>query len=266
MIKQRIDVLDTYAESFRDLVNDRVWAKDEHPATLLRLNSEEDWNFVCVAMDIVGDASLAIRNFLTFGLDGPSRYEDTGEKYLRLYGFLSAAYMQQQAVLKLYSLMNCPSPKEVQSTFGSLEVRALRHQLASHSLDFLAPGSNSKQAFVPVRIGLAGFTCDVTENRGDRTRTVKLDEAIDEHTKAVIDVLDKTFEKSAKTLFKGQDKKLKEWKEKLEDLRFERAGNLIIRGGSGDKKHVLRIAFVAPESRRITSRSTRSRAKTRAPG
>ncbi|GMV69206.1 MAG: hypothetical protein AMXMBFR76_16450 [Pseudomonadota bacterium] len=264
MIKQRIDVLDTYAESFRRLVNDRVWEKDEDPAILLCLNSKEDWNFVCVAMDIVGDASLAIGNFLAFGLDGPSRYEDMGEKYLRLYGVLSAAYMQQQAVLKLYSLMNCPSPKEVQSTFRMLEVTALRHQLASHSLDFLAPGSNSKQAFVPVRVGLAGFTCEVTGNCGDRT--VKLDEAIDEHTKAVIDVLDKTFEKSAKTLFKGQDKKLKEWKETLEDLRFERDGNLIIRGGSGDKKHVLRITSVAPESRRITSRSTRSRAKTHSPG
>lgn len=267
MLKQRIDVLDTYAESFRDLVNDRVWGKDEHPSTLLRLNSEGDWNFVCVAMDIVGDASLAIRNFLKFGLDGPSRYEDTGEKYLRLYGLLSAAYMQQQAVLKLYALMNCPSPKAVQTIFNSLEVRTLRHQLASHSLDFLAPGSNSKQAFVPVRIGLSGFACEVTENRGDRSRTVKLDDAIDEHTKAVIDVLDRTFEKSAKTLFRGQEKKLKEWKERLADLRFEKDGNVIIRAGSGDQKHVLRIAFVAPSSSEgITSRSRRSRAGARTPG
>jgi hypothetical protein len=267
MIKQRIDILDAYAESFRDLVNDRVWAKDEHPSALLRLNSHGDWNFVCVAMDIVGDASVAIRNFLKFGLDGPSRYEDTGEKYLRLYGLLSAAYMQQQAVLKLYSLMNCPSPKEIRSIFHTLEVRALRHQLASHSLDFLVPGSDSKRAFVPVRIGLSGFRCEVTENRGDRNRTIKLDEAIDEHTKAVIDVLDKTFEKSARTLFRGRDKKLKEWKEKLDDLRFERDGNVIIRASSGDKRHVLRIAFVAPgESKRTTSRSPQSRVKPRGPG
>lgn len=267
MIKQRIDILDTYAESFRELVNDRVWAKNEHPAALLRLNNERDWNFVCVAMDIVGDASLALRNFLRFGLDGPSRYEDTGEKYLRLYGLLNAAYMQQQAVLKLYALMNCPSPKDARSIFNNLEVRTLRHQLASHSLDFLAPGSNSEQAFVPVRIGLSGFSCEVTENRGDRSRTVKLDEAVDEHIKAVIDVLDKTFEKSAKTLFRGQEEKLKKWKEKLADLRFERDGNVIIGADSGDKRHVLRIALVASgTAERITTRSTRSRAKTRAPG
>lgn len=267
MLKQRIDILDAYAAAFRDLVNDRVWGKNEHPYASLRLNSEADWSFVCVAMDVVGDASLAIRNFLKFGLDGPSRYEDAGERYLRLYGLLSAAYIQQQAVLKLYSLMNCPSPKQIQSIFHDLEVRTLRHQLASHSLDFLAPGSNSKQAFVPVRIGLAGFRCEVTENRGDRSRTVKLDVALDEHTKAVIEVLDKTFEKSTRTLFKGQAKKLGEWKQKLDDLRFERDGNVIIRGGTGDNKHELRIVFVEPDkSKRITSRSTRSRAKTRAPG
>jgi hypothetical protein len=45
-------------------------------------------------MDIVGDASLAMYNFAEFSLDGPTKYEDTGERYLRLYGLLSAVYIQ----------------------------------------------------------------------------------------------------------------------------------------------------------------------------
>lgn len=244
-MKNRIDILQTYSEAFRDLVNARVWEKDEHPYKSLRLNCEADWSFICVAMDVVGDASLAIENFLRFGLDGPTRYQDVGERYLRLYGLLSAAYIQQQAVLKLYSLMSCPDPKDIHAAFANLEVRTLRHQLASHSLDFLAPGTNSKQAFVPVRINLAGFMCTVVENRGDHSRSIKLDEALDEHSKAVIDILDKIYEKSIGTLFKGQSKRIEEFSKKLADLRFERDGNFIFRVG-GDQSEI-RIVLVKPE-------------------
>ena len=138
MIKNQNQILAIYADAFRDLVNARVWAGDESPQKLLRLNDVSDWDFICVAMDVVGDASLAIDHFLRFALDGPTRYNDTGEKYLRLYGMLSAVYLQQEAVLKLYSLMNCPDPKKIKAEFNQLEIRTLRHQLASHSVDFVA--------------------------------------------------------------------------------------------------------------------------------
>jgi len=239
-----LTVLESYADAFRSLVNARVWGRDESPDEALRLNDRRDWEFICVAMDVVGDAALALRNFLRFSLDGPSRYEDVGERYLRLYGLLSAAYVQQQAVLKLYSLMNCPKPKDVQAEFNELDIRTLRHQLASHSLDFLAPGESKAQAFVPVRIGLLGFECMVTENRGGATRTVQLDEAILEHCKAVTSVLDRVYEKSVKTLFKGQSKKIAEFQEKLKDLRFVRDGNMILRGGDEENPVQIRIVFV----------------------
>jgi hypothetical protein len=202
-------------------------------------------------MDVVGDASLALHNFLRFSLDGPTRYDDVGERYLRLYGLLSAAYVQQQAVLKLYALMNCPKPKDIQSEFNALEIRTLRHQLASHSLDFLEPGESKTQAFVPVRIGLSGFSCMVTENRGDTTRTIKLDDAVKEHCAAVISVLDRIYEKAVKTIFKGQASKIAEFKKKLEDLRFVRDGNVILRAGEGEHQLEIRLVFTEP---RITNK------------
>jgi hypothetical protein len=244
-MKDQNEILTNYADAFRDLVNARVWARNESPKTLLRLNDISDWNFICVAMDVVGDASLAIDNFLRFGLDGPTRYNDTGEKYLRLYGLLSAVYIQQEAVIKLYSLMNCPDPKNIKATFNKLEIRTLRHQLASHSVDFVVSKKEKPQAFVPVRISLGKFSCAVTENRGDKMRTVKLDQAIIEHCKTVIWVLDKTYEKSIKTFFRGQDNKIKEFKKKLEDLRFERDGNIIMRTNGEDKSEI-RIIFNKP--------------------
>ncbi|MDX1915416.1 MAG: hypothetical protein SFU55_07515 [Methylophilus sp.] len=196
----KITAVEAYSDAFRDLINDRVgW--EGVPAQKLRLNSESDWKFVCVAMDILGDASLAIHNFLRFGLDGPTKYDDTGEKYLRLYGLLSSAYIQQQAVLKLHKLMNCINQKELKIQADKLLIRTLRHQLASHSLDYFDFADKATTAFVPVRIDLRGFNCTVTENRGDSSLSYDLKQVLIEHCDFMLEVLDAIYMKSYKTLF-----------------------------------------------------------------
>lgn len=243
-MNQPNDILQKYADAFRELINDRVWSGKDEPSKLLRLNQESDWSFICVAMDIVGDASLAIDNFLEFGLDGPTKYDSTGERYLRLYGLLSAVYIQQEAVRKLFSLMNCPNPKQIKSKYDVLEIRLLRHQIASHGVDFLEPGVKQSQAFVPIRLDLGGFRCSVTENRGNSSKTYELDTALLEHIKLTITVLDAIYEKAIGTLYKGQLKKIEQYKKRLSDLRYERDGNLIYRVGSGDDATELRISFV----------------------
>lgn len=246
MVKSPLEVLVEYADAFREMVNARVWRKDETPLKALRLNDPDDWNFICVAMDVIGDAALALEDFLRFGLDGPSRYESVGERYLRLYGLLSATYLQQEAVLKLYRLMNCPKPDAAKVDVNRLAVRTLRHQIASHSVDYRRPEGGRNQAFVPVRIGLHCFSCDVTENRGDATHTIKLDEAVSDHCKLLASILDAIYEKSTKTLFKGRTKKIAEFAARLDDLRFVRAGNVLIRGGDKINPVSIRVVFVAP--------------------
>ena len=236
--------LEHYAEAFRDLVNARVWPANQSPSKALRLNSSVDWEFICVAMDVVGDAALAIDNFLCFSLDGPTRYENMGERYLRLYGLLSASYLQQEAVRKLYALMNCASPRQVDNEFAQLEIRTLRHQVASHSVDYRVPGTTELSSFVPVRIGLAGYSCMVTEGRGESTRTIQLQDAVLAHCVAVASVLDRTYEKSLQTLFRGQRAKIAEFQAKLEDLRSMRDGNLIIRAVVGSNPMEIRVQLV----------------------
>jgi len=250
VVKSPLEVLVEYADAFRELVNARVRGKNEAPSEApskaLRLNDPNDWNFICVTMDVIGDAALALENFLRFGLDGPSRYESVGERYLRLYGLLSATYLQQEAVLKLYRLMNCPKPDVVKVQISGLAVRTLRHQIASHSVDYRRPEGGKNQAFVPVRIGLQTFSCDVTENRGGATHTINLDEAVSEHCSLLALILDTIFEKSMKTLFQGSTKKIAEFAERLDDLRFVRAGNVLIRGGDKNNPVTIRHVFVAP--------------------
>lgn len=227
-LEPKLATVESYADAFRDLVNDRVGWKDA-PASKLRLSKNADWSFVCVAMDILGDASLALHDFLQFGLDGPTKYDNTGEKYLRLYGLLSAAYVQQQAALKLHNLMGCSEQKTFKARANKLEIRALRHQLASHSLDCRDLRGQTTSSFVPVRIDLGGFKCSVAENRGDRIVTYDLRKAVLDHCNYILDLLDAIYAKSYKTLFKSDKKKRAEYQKKLEELREEKAGAIVLR-------------------------------------
>ena len=112
----------------------------------------------------------------------------------------------------------------------ALEVRTLRHQVGSHSVDYRDPNTSLVSAHVPVRIGLTGFSCMTTEGRGNATRTVELDKAVHEHCRVLVSVLDRVFEKSISTIFRGNDKKIEEFTAKLSELREIAAGDLIVRG------------------------------------
>ncbi|MBS7807499.1 hypothetical protein [Variovorax sp. PCZ-1] len=237
----KLIAVDAYCDSFRELVNDRTGWK-ENPAQRLRLNSDNDWSFVCVAMDILGDASLALHNFFKFGLDGPTRYDETGEKYLRLYGLLSAAYIQQQAALKLHKLMNCTAQKDFKNQVDKLEIRGLRHQLASHSLDCLDLDDKIISAYVPVRFDLRGFNCTVAENRGDRLVSYDLREAVTAHCIFLLDLLDAIYEKSYKTLFKSETARLTIYQGRLKELRVIKAGALILHRGSPNSPRIVLVA------------------------
>ena len=106
----------------------------------------------------------AIRNFLKFGLDGPTRYEDIGERYLRLYGVLNATYIQQEAILNLYKLMNVPKWNNSKKDISLLKIREVRHKVGAHSNDYLNRSTDRLESFVPVRLCLSLYNCDYINN------------------------------------------------------------------------------------------------------
>jgi hypothetical protein len=259
MITSSLNVLDSYARAFRDLINAKVWSSSKTIRELLRLNKDEDWDFLCVAMDVVGDASAAIRNFLQFGLDGPTRYQDVGERYLRLYGLLSAAYIQQQAILKLFKLMNVPNPKAVKVKLDGLKIRDLRHKLASHSTDYENPATQDIEPYVPVRTGVEGLHCMYSLKKGKALQSLDLEAAVEEHCRLLIGIMDAMYAKAILTLYKGQSKKLTELTERLADLRIEKDGGMVLRYSQGGKIVIHTLA-----DRNLTTRSTRRAKKPRA--
>ncbi len=178
---------------------------------------------------------MAIQNFLRFGLDGPARYEDIGERYLRLYGLLNAAYIQQDAVLKLYRLMSVPDPKNVKRWIDSLQIRDLRHKVGAHGVAYVNKDIRTLESFVPVRARLEQFQCEYMNNETLAFQRVDLKQCVEEHSKLMVELLATIYEKATKTAYKGNQKKLEKHKEKLHDLGIIRDGGIIIESPGGDK-------------------------------
>lgn len=221
-------LLHKYASLFRDLINSKVQSGDRSIVALLKLNAASDWDFLTAAMDIVDDASSAIGHVQAFGLGGVTKYNDMGEKYLRLYGLLSAAYIQQQAILTIYRIMNVPDLKAAKGSFDKLDIRTLRHKLSSHGTDFHDRAAGKREAYVPLRLNLGDMSVTSVNYTGAaRQHNVDLGKAIKEHIELAIGVLDRVIEKSMSTLFLAGKKK-SEILSGLSNLRIEKAGGLVL--------------------------------------
>lgn len=233
-MKDNIKILESYSSTYRDLVNDRNLSTKIPIKDALRLNKEEDWSFIWTSMDIIDDATLALESFLKFGLDGPTKYDDVGEKYLRLYGILSATYIQQQAIKRLYKLNNVSNPKEAFKEIDALRIREIRHKIASHPCEYLTGKQKDKlEAYVPVRLYLSGFYIGFVNSENMEIEKISLKDHIEEHIKLMISFLDKIIEKSIITLFKGNQKKLGDFDKRLEHLRIEKNGGIVIKTEKG---------------------------------
>ncbi len=121
MLENECQALHFYNDRFRDLINDKAQRHNGGSESFdlfiqrsLKLNKVSDWSFICSSMDIINDSLLGIENFIRFGIGGPTKYDDLGEKYIRLYGVLNATYIQQQALLNLYRISNAPDPEFIE--------------------------------------------------------------------------------------------------------------------------------------------------------
>jgi hypothetical protein len=92
----------------RDLINE---PRKQH----LLLRNHQLWNQLCSSLDVVQDTDVAMEAYLQNVFP-----EDTGEKYIRVYGILQVLVVQQDAVKHLITSLKLPS-----SMYVSLE--AIKH-------------------------------------------------------------------------------------------------------------------------------------------
>ena len=246
----KTEILSEYINCFRELVNNKVQRiicsenNDDDFIKLiqkaLKLNKSSDWKFICTAMDIIDDCSLAFKNFLKFGLSGPTKINDDGEKYLRLYGLLSATYIQQQAILNLYSLCQLPNPDLCKKQMENLDIRVVRHQIAAHSNDYLNPETNTMESFVPSRMTIGDFDLEYINNSSSEFNSINLKESLDRHLDLMIDLIDSIYIKLANTLYKRNTEKIDELISCLKYARAKREGDIVINTAIG-KKIILKV-------------------------
>jgi len=241
-MKQLNEILQSYANAFLDLVNEKIDSTNESIKQALRINKEQDWSFIRTSMDIVDDASDAIGNFLKFGLDGPTKYDESGERYLRLYGLLNATYIQQRAVRTLYELNRLPHPRKTQEKIEKLKIWEVRHKLGAHPCDYIKNKNKPDkqlESFVPIRVSLSGFNCQYLNNETRESENINLKECLKEHNELMISFLDQIYEKSIQTFYRGNQGKLMESNEKLKELRIEKEGGHVLKGFGGDSKLII---------------------------
>lgn len=185
----------------------------------LELKKKIDWNFVATALDVIGDTTQAINNLLEFGLEGNTDGNDPGEKHLRLYGVLNASYLQQFALVNLYKKCNLSKPKDVIEKLEKLKIYQLRNKLGAHSND--CENDHGKlESYVFIQISLEGYRFEYMNNETSERKWVDLKECLIEHLALMIDYLDKIYEKSIKTIHKGENSRLQEHMQKLSELRI----------------------------------------------
>lgn len=223
-----------HVDYFRDMVVAKT-AKDpkdgesyeEFVKRVLKLNNEKDWNFICSGMDLIGDTCLAIDHFLRFGLEGVSRYDEIGEKYLRLYGVLNSTYIQQEAVYSLLKLCQVPNQSEFRERIESLNIRESRHKLGAHSIDYIDKHADEVLSFVPVRFDMGGFHCNYVNNNDGEWGNIKLKGELELHLELMIEMMRVTISKAGKSLYKPNPDKLKEVELALEKLGIEKDGGFV---------------------------------------
>ena len=232
---ETIDVLEDYLKEFRKLVNDCLVtndeSKDKNIKDLFGLKTVEDWNFICVSMDIAERSNSAICNFLRFSLNGPTKYENEGEKFLRLYGVLNAAYLQQEAIKQLRKRFNLEHDEKV----DTIRIRDIRNKIGAHSP---SQGYREEKKRAYLTVLLSDFKCfyayyETEDEKRPFTsfprKDVDLEECLKEHCRDLIEVFDRTYKELIEKFWQEDGSKSDKYTEKLKDLRIKKNGGEVFR-------------------------------------
>ncbi|WP_205503943.1 hypothetical protein [Rufibacter psychrotolerans] len=119
-----------------DLTDQRKAAADSFINLLTCLGKEVNWNRLHHSIYVLEMGELAKKNFLQFGLAGPSGHPEVGGRYLRLFGLLSAVYGQKQAMESLLELYRIDEKEKISSVLNSSEIIELCHKLGAHGTPF----------------------------------------------------------------------------------------------------------------------------------
>lgn len=228
MVIRKSTLIDEYNILIRKIVNDRAQSiqVDEKGTFLakakqrLRYDNEERWNFLCSTMDLIDDTILAIKNFEEFKLEGPTKYGETGEKYLRLYGFLSSVYLLQSSIIQLCTIFKLDNKNSKMKKLQEHPLIQTRHKLASHALNYREYKEGLKHSFVLHRGMLKGSSVEFLNNNTDKFESIDLIEELDSYLNLVLNIQKELIEKLISTLFSTSKEKREKYQKELANLKY----------------------------------------------
>lgn len=231
----KLHFLDEYINILRDIVSSKSM-KDEKKneefnskmARLLCLNREKDLNIIYASFDVVGDTNLAIKHFEEFGLSGATKYDEVGEKYLRLYGILNAIYLHKEALLSLYNKFNIENSTKVQKEINDLKILHIRHKIGAHSVNY--KNGSDIECYTPSRITMTDkelefYNMDISKHEFE---TINLESLINEYLEAIFKIVEKLVNDFVSKIFKTNANIKQEYLGKIDLISQQVKGDLIV--------------------------------------
>lgn len=198
------DKLDSEGKSFLSKIKER-----------LCFDNDNGWKFLVSSLDTIGDSQFAITTFQNCKLENGEK-SNTGENYLRLYGILSAVYIQQQAILKLSDLFKIGQLEKLSTNFDSLEITFLRHCISAHPINYNQNGN--KVSFRIDRNSLNDDGLLNIRNELNETKTFNIFSSLNDYIVQAENCLKAISKKLISNCYQTAKEKFKELNEKLERI------------------------------------------------
>jgi hypothetical protein len=183
------------------------------------------WAVITSCLDLLEDTNEAIWNYCNFGSTGPTKCPETGELYLRIYGVLSAVYLQFSALEDIAEISKLNKKRECLLEIRKLKIIRLRHIAAAHTVNFRefskeGEGDNKKKIIkyhMIRRIDLdMGLICINDEN--DNFEEYEIDKLILEYLNHSTKLIFKILKEAIKRIYKHSKEKMEKY---LHDVYIE---------------------------------------------
>lgn len=180
------------------------------------------------------DSEEAINNFLKFGNQGPTRYENNlGEKYLRFFGVLNAINIQHLIIKELYDIFKVLNKESLIIDLKKVAIIELRNKLASHNVNY--KDQSGFDFFKIARYSIRDNTDNVQfvskENKREsfelKNEIILFKEILHKHLQIISEHLVSRY-------FKSESKRFKELTELTDLLNKKRNGAIISENLNGE--------------------------------
>lgn len=182
--------------------------------------------FLC-GIFLLEDTSEAINNFNAYGLDGPTKIKgNLGERYLRLYGILNAAYMQYVVCTEFYKIFKIPNVSVFREEAGKFKILKARNAGASHSVNYVLNGIKDYYKIAQVSVKGFGEKLSIIGEK-DKEYQYNLKNDLDRFSEFIQTEFHNIIYVLIERLFDQNSKDYKRYMESLEIIGARRKGDIV---------------------------------------